>query len=114
MHCQSYPGDDLRFLVLAVVIGLLFALLLRRLLPYLRTARSILKTIQQVRQSSTAGRFNSVSRKTPAQDRLVCCNVCGTWIPAARALASPSPQLVFCSDKCSAEARKGGKRRAAQ
>jgi len=87
----------LKYLILAAIIGLVLALLLRRLLPYFRMAQSFIKTIQQIK-SGVGPATASSARRQQAQENLVRCSVCGTWVPAARALGSSAQP--FCSDRC--------------
>ncbi|MEA2206817.1 MAG: hypothetical protein QOE77_3593 [Blastocatellia bacterium] len=102
----------MKYLILAAIIGLLLALLMRRLLPYLRMAQGFLNAIRQVRSGTTAT-GSSFSRKPETQKKLVRCSVCGTWIPSARALAGGGSTQVICSERCSRDAAAKGRRRAA-
>jgi hypothetical protein len=99
----------LKYLILAAIIGLLLALLIRRLLPFLRVAQGFIKAIQQIR-SGAATSETSFGRKPQSQEKLLRCSVCGTWIPANRAIGGNSQ--VYCSDRCSTQAGAKGIRRA--
>ena len=102
----------MKYLILAAIIGLLLALLIRRLLPYLRMAQGFFNAIRQVR-SATTGTGSPSSRKADPQKKLVRCTVCGTWIPSARALAGDASTQVICSERCSRDAAAKARRRAA-
>ena len=102
----------MKYLILAAIIGLLLALLIRRLLPYLRMAVGFFNAIRQVR-SGTAGTGSSSPRKADPQQKLVRCSVCGTWIPSARALTVGTSTPVICSERCGRDAAAKGRRRAA-
>jgi predicted nucleic acid-binding Zn ribbon protein len=102
----------LKYLILAAIIGLLLALLIRRLLPYLRMAQGFLNAIRQVRSGAT-GTGSPLSRKPDTQKKLVRCSVCGTWIPSARALAGGASTRVICSERCSRDLAAKRRRRAA-
>ena len=100
----------MKYLILAAIIGLLLALLIRRLLPYLRMARGFIQAIQQIRSVAPTSE-TSFGRQPQSQEKLVRCGVCGTWIPANRAIGNNSAK-VYCSDRCSTQAGAKGRRRA--
>ncbi|HLL72985.1 MAG TPA: hypothetical protein VK363_16205 [Pyrinomonadaceae bacterium] len=92
----------MKYLIVAAILGALLFLLYLRLRPYINAARRVLGVFRQARAMS-AGQAtpDAVRRKrTDAEERLVRCASCGTWIPASRALTLRSTSSAFCSHAC--------------
>jgi hypothetical protein len=91
-----------KYLLLLAVLAAVALLLYWRLRPYIHMARRAFGFVRDVRRLSrqeTAG--PAQRRPTPAaNERLVRCSSCGTWLPASRAIAARSSAEVYCSDGC--------------
>src|SRR5437773_3178422 len=100
----------LKYLLVLALIALLFWLLYRRLRPYIQVLRQMFEIV-----SGTLGKSSPQSefrRTTPnAENKLVRCAACNTWIPQSRALESNSSS--YCSRVCLKEAGIGRRRKAA-
>ena len=88
----------MKLLIVLGLVALLVVLLYRRLRPYLKLIRDFLRTIRHFQQINVnrLGRQN----QSPQTEKLVCCEACGTWIPAGRALTVGSSGSIFCSADC--------------
>jgi len=89
----------LKFLLVIGLVALLFVLLYRRLLPYLKIVRNFLNTIRHFQQQINANQAGKPKAGQQAE-KLVRCETCGTWVPIGRALASGSRGIFFCSQDC--------------
>ena len=83
----------MKYLIIATVVGFVLALIYLRVRPYLRLIRKVTESLS----SATDVR---VTKATPAPNRLVRCERCGTWVPADRALKLKSGLATFCSADC--------------
>ena len=92
----------MKYLVVITLVALLVFLLLRRLRPYLRLVQQFINTLRKIQQMSTTGS----NPQSQAPEKLVCCETCGTWIPAGRALTTGSTGALFCSLACVNSPRK--------
>jgi hypothetical protein len=91
----------LKYLVVALIIGALCALIYWRLRPYINVARRVLGAIREARRMSVGQPTpDAMRRKTNADERLVRCASCGTWFPASRALTLRATASNFCSHAC--------------
>jgi hypothetical protein len=81
---------DLKALVVIGLIILLLVLLYRRLRPYRELINEFFRTLRHFQQAASAPKQKS--------EKLVCCETCGTWIPAGRAIGSGD--TFFCSQEC--------------
>jgi hypothetical protein len=84
----------LKYLLVIALLALLVFLLYRKLRPYLRSIRQIINAIRQF-QSATV----KPEKPGAKSEKLVCCETCGTWVPAGRTLAGAG-DAVFCSAEC--------------
>ena len=93
----------MKYLVVAVILGALCAILYVRLRPYINIARRVLGVVREARgMSAGQGTPDAGMRqkKTTADERLVRCASCGTWFPASRALTLRATSSNFCSHAC--------------
>lgn len=89
------------------VLGLFAAvtfLVYWRLRPYIRGLRRFLGAVRELRrvnEGASAGGFPSrqASPKKAANDKLLRCAACGTWMPASRAV-SLRRGATYCSHAC--------------
>jgi hypothetical protein len=84
----------MKYLIIALLVGIIFVLVYSRIRPYL-------KLIQQVANSLNAP--PEQQKKTPSRNKLVRCDRCGTWIPADRAMRLGSGLATYCSAECMAQ-----------
>jgi hypothetical protein len=109
----------LKYLIVALVLGALFTIVYLRLRPYINMARRVLGAVREARGMSAGrgvpqGGGDVVRPKHAADERLVRCASCGTWLPASRALTLRATSSNFCSHACmERSAGESGARRAA-
>jgi len=84
----------LKYLLVIALLALLALLLYRKLRPYLSNLRQIINAIRQFQSAAVKQRGSDAK-----SEKLVCCETCGTWIPAGRRLPG-SGDRVFCSVEC--------------
>ena len=74
-----------------------------RLRPYIRGLRRFLGAVREVRSMregvSPGGFQRQASPKKAANDKLMRCAACGTWMPASRAV-SLRGGATYCSHSC--------------
>ena len=87
----------MKFLIIAVLVGVAFVLIYSRVRPYLKLIRKVVDSLNAATDSpvTTAG-----AQRTPSKNKLVRCESCGTWIPADRAVHLGSGLASFCSPEC--------------
>ena len=85
----------MKYVIIAALVSIVFVLVYSRIRPYL-------KLMQTVADSLNA----PPEQRTPSRNKLVRCDRCGTWIPAARAMQLNSGLATFCSADCMAERTK--------
>jgi hypothetical protein len=85
----------LKYLVIAVLLGVVFVLVYSRVRPYLLLLRKVVESLN----AATEGTSTPAAR-TPPKSKLVRCDSCGTWIPADRAIHLGSGLASFCSPEC--------------
>ena len=92
----------MKYLIVAAILGAILFLLYLRLRPYINAARRILGVFREARAMSAGQATPNAARRKPteAEERLVRCASCGTWIPASRALTLRSTSSAFCSHAC--------------
>lgn len=102
--------------VLIITLLLALALFLYwRLRPYLKMASNVLGFVREVRRMSEGARQHQQQERqeTPASsrrgagrtpgaadERLVRCSSCGTWLPASRAITLRGSNEAYCSRDC--------------
>jgi len=75
-----------------------------RLRPYIRGVRRFLGVVREVNRMSATRPQTGVPRESTQtrapSERLVRCAACGTWIPAASAVALRATGATYCSHSC--------------
>jgi hypothetical protein len=90
-----------KYLIVAVILSAAFLLIYLRLRPYINTARRVLGFIREARRMNQGQTIpNTLRPRTSDAERLVRCAACGTWFPAARAIALRATSSNFCSHAC--------------
>ena len=108
-------------IVIGVLAVVFYALLYWRLRPYFATIRRILGIVRDVRRMSQpsehARRATTTAAASEVGGRLIRCDACGIWTPAARAVKLRGSASSYCSHNClenavadSSRKRAGGKR----
>jgi hypothetical protein len=89
----------LKYLIIAAVVGLLFVLVYSRLRPYIKLAQKVLKFFSD---ATTTGVDDLSTRRTnpKLENRLLRCDICGTWIPEDRAFKLRAGLGNYCSREC--------------
>ena len=92
----------MKYLLVAVFVGALFAIIYWRLRPYINIMRRVLGAVREARGMSASQQMPNaaVRQKKTDGERLVRCAACGTWFPASRALTLRSTSSNFCSHAC--------------
>lgn len=93
----------MKYLVVAVIIGAFCTIIYLRLRPYINIARRVLGVVREARAVSAGGQTPGApvrQKKTTADEHLVRCASCGTWLPASRALTLRATSSTFCSHAC--------------
>jgi hypothetical protein len=101
----------LKYLLLLALIALLFWLLYRRLRPYIQILRKVIGILAGAfdKNSTSQSQWRRVA--PDAENRLVRCAACDTWIPQRRALNADSAS--YCSRECLQKAPATKRRKAA-
>ncbi|HEX8141937.1 MAG TPA: hypothetical protein VF553_05030 [Pyrinomonadaceae bacterium] len=103
----------MKLLIFLALLGLFLAFLYWRLRPYIAAARRMLGFVRDIRgMSGTAERGGYANGARESSEKLVRCQSCGTWTPAARAVALRGPSY-YCSHACLERAAEGSRPRAA-
>jgi len=89
----------LKLLIFLIIVGLLLTFLYWRLRPYIAAARRMLGVVRDIRGMSAPEHGGSINRSTAASEKLVRCQSCRTWTPAARAVSLRGPNY-YCSHAC--------------
>lgn len=84
----------MKYLVIAVLVGLVFYLLYRRLRPYIALLRKIIGIASGILETPAE------KPKTVTSNKLTRCEACGTWVPENRALTPGPGNAFYCSSKC--------------
>jgi hypothetical protein len=93
----------MKWVIIAVLVSIIFVLVYSRIRPYLLLIR---KLTQSLNASVDVGVSTASQQKTPSRNKLVRCERCGTWVPAARALRLNAGLATFCSAECMAQTGK--------
>ncbi len=90
----------MKYVLILLILVVLGALIYRRFRPYLRVARQVFETLQTARRMSEGDMtgFPNIGRqaKQVEKEKLIRCQICGTWTPASRAINE-----AYCSIDCS-------------
>jgi hypothetical protein len=86
-----------KYVIIAAVVALAFIVVYSRVRPYLLLFRKIVSTLNA---SVTVGDAVPSSQNRSAENKLVKCAGCETWIPEDRALNLRKGGAVYCSSEC--------------
>ena len=86
----------MKYLIIAAVVALAFVFVYSRVRPYLLLIR---KVVNGLNASVTVGDVQT-SQNRSAENKLVNCAGCETWIPEDRALNLRKGSAVYCSAEC--------------
>lgn len=89
----------MKLLIFLIIMGLVLTFLYWRLRPYIAAARRMLGVVRDIRGMSAPEHGGSITRSPQSSEKLVRCQSCGTWTPAARALSLRGPNY-YCSPDC--------------
>jgi hypothetical protein len=105
----------LKLTVILILLALFFGLLYYRLRPYIMMARRMFGFMRDVRgMNRNEPLAQTLNSETTADQRLVRCDACGTWIPATRAVKLRASRATYCSHGClESAAAEGSKRKTA-
>ena len=99
----------MKYLLAFALIAILLWLLYRRLRPYLKTVRQFIHLVKGTLNATVQPQPESC--RESAENKLVRCATCDTWIPLSRTLNSNAAS--YCSRACLDQAVKVGRRKAA-
>ena len=86
----------MKYAIIAAVVALAFVVVYSRVRPYLQLIRKVVSTLNA---SVTVGDVAQASHSS-AENKLVKCAGCETWIPEDRALNLRKGLAVYCSPEC--------------
>ena len=92
---SQFEITNVKYLIIGTVISLVAAFVFLRLRPYLQLIRKVVTALNVSTQVSTAPR-----ERSPAKNKLVRCDSCGTWVPADRVFRLNSGLSNYCSREC--------------
>ena len=92
--------SNLKYLVIAALVSLLFILVYSRLRPYLQLFRKVVTFLNESSGDRNVDAAGKPSVTAKGKRELIRCEGCGTWIPADRALKLSSGLATFCSRAC--------------
>ena len=103
----------MKYLIITGAVAIIcYALLYWRLRPYIATIRRILGIVRDVRRMSKP-REPASRAAGEVGERLVRCDACGIWTPAARAIKLRGSVSSYCSHSCLENAATGSTRKRA-
>ena len=98
----------MKYLFLLALFALLVAFAYRRARPYIAAARRVLGVFRDAQRISSDDPAGAVPRRQKrAGEKLARCRVCGTWLPASRALTLRNSPDPYCSHACLERAAAG-------
>ena len=103
----------MKLLIIAALFALLLLLVYSKLYPYIKAIRKILGAARNMADASPNSRGAFSGSAAKGDRKLVRCVVCGTWIPAERAIGVRSGASVYCSRECIEKPTASNKRKAA-
>jgi hypothetical protein len=86
-----------KYLLIAALIALAFVAVYSRLRPYLLLIR---KVVTALNASVTVDSSTPTHQNRSAENKLVKCAGCQTWIPEDRAMNLRKGTAVYCSPEC--------------
>lgn len=98
----------MKYLFVLALFALLLALVYRRVRPYLIAARRFHNVFRDAQRLASNDPANAAPRRsTRAGEKLSRCSICGTWLPASRALTLRNSPDLYCSHACLERAATG-------
>ena len=104
---------NLKIFLLLVIGAFVGVFIYRRLRPYIAVVRKVLQMLNGSTGFSPANVPGRAVQRESADNRLLRCTVCGTWIPTAKAIRLRTSSSAYCSEKCLEGKTSEGRRRAA-
>jgi hypothetical protein len=102
----------LKVFIILSLLALFITLLYVRLRPYIRMARQMFGLARGVRQMSRNEPTQTARAESAVDNKLLRCDACGVWTPAARAVRLRSSLATYCSHACmETSAAAGSKKR---
>ncbi|MGB8507639.1 MAG: hypothetical protein WCD76_04480 [Pyrinomonadaceae bacterium] len=97
----------MKYLFVIAIFACVAAYIYWRLRPYLKMAGRMLGMLREVRRMNTntppVGFSQSTQRQAGTQaadESLVRCSVCQTWLPSSRAVKLRGSNNTYCSHEC--------------
>lgn len=104
----------MKYLIITGIVALIcYAFLYWRLRPYIATIRRILSVVRDMRRMSEPSESSPRAATGEAVERLVRCDACGIWTPAARAIKLRGSASSYCSHSCLENAAASSSRKTA-
>jgi hypothetical protein len=98
----------MKYLFLLALFTFVAVLAYRRARPYIAAARRVLGVFRDAQRLSSDDRSGAPHpRPKRAGEKLARCRVCGTWLPASRALTLRNSPDAYCSHACLERAAAG-------
>jgi hypothetical protein len=91
----------LKYLVIFALAALILVFVYRRVRPYIQAVQKFMSIASNVLHQE-----ETTKRSAIAENKLVRCVACGTWIPSARAISAGSGVSRYCSTDCLEKPRK--------
>jgi hypothetical protein len=89
-----------KLLLIFFVLACCAALIYVRLRPYIIIARRFFDALRTARRLNDPPPRTATRPPAQAEERLVNCAACGTWLPASRALVFRATKTTYCSPDC--------------
>lgn len=92
----------MKLIIILSLLAIFLLLLYLRLRPYIKLTRQMLGIMRGAR--GNMGQSEAAQPLRPeaaaAENKLIRCSACGTWIPASRAVKLRSSLAGYCSHAC--------------
>ncbi|HVG28425.1 MAG TPA: hypothetical protein VM864_01760 [Pyrinomonadaceae bacterium] len=104
----SPAEPPMKYLFVLALVSLLLALAYWRARPYIAAGRRLLNVFRDAQRLASDDPAASAPRRpNRAGEKLARCRVCGTWLPASRALTLRHSPDAYCSHACLERAAAG-------
>jgi hypothetical protein len=98
----------MKFLFILTLLAFAFALVYRRVRPYVNAARRFHHVFRDAQRLASDDHATAPRRQsTRAVETLSRCSICDTWLPASRALTLRNSPDLYCSHACLERAAAG-------
>jgi hypothetical protein len=98
----------MKFLFILTLLAIAFALVYRRVRPYITAARRFHNVFRNAQRLASDDHATAPRRQsTHGVEKLSRCSICGTWLPASRALTLRNSPDLYCSHACLERAAAG-------